>query len=238
MAEQTPSLPVLEAQIDQLGGPGPTHLGERRSGSDDRGPDPGALEFHLHGAAERLEACFRRVVGADVGAGRGGVLRGDEHDIAALAVDHRREHLDDEPMRSDEVGVELTQEGGGVGLVGGGGGHVARVRHEDLDGPERLLGGVGRSSDRLVVGHVERDRGDLSAIGPQHLGELLESSHPTGGEHDRVADRRERRRRRGSDTRGCARDEHRATLGMGFELTHGVGALLVLGFVVTAVILA
>ncbi len=84
-----------------------------------------------------------------------------------------------EPLRADEVHVDLLGEAGRVHLVGGTELEVARTGDDDLAGP-RLLGGRDERVQRGVVGDVEEVGERLSPVAADLVRDRLRLRDPAG----------------------------------------------------------
>src|SRR5687768_15118590 len=100
-----------------------------------------------------------------------------------------------------EVDLYLCRELVGRGLVGGADDGLARVRHEDLDGPERISGGSGQVLDRAGIGKIEAHGNGLTT-GVTDLGRgRLAALDAARREDDGVTIGSEEARRRLADAR-------------------------------------
>ena len=132
------------------------HLAPGRPGPDDAGADAGALELHLQRVGHAFEAPLAGGVRRHEGPGLHRDVGGDEHQVAAPALDHAGHEGPHQPMRADQVEVDLAGEPLGVDLVDGAGRDRAGVADHDLDvaevGGDRL--GEGRRPTRSRGGRV------------------------------------------------------------------------------------
>ena len=84
---------------------------------DDRGSNPGSLQFHLQVRHHGDQSGFGRPVCAHVRALPQCDIGADEDHISPLPFDHPGQHRGGESVRADEVDLNLRLEGIGVGLV-------------------------------------------------------------------------------------------------------------------------
>jgi hypothetical protein len=149
-------LQVLEAE--RLAGAG-AELGVDHEGHHVAELDRRAVDVQL--AAHRLGEADHRVLGGRVGraAGRAVLagLRGDVHDVTAVAGHHPRE--DDLHAEHDAVDVDVDQPGRGrvVLLDEAPQRHDPRVVDEHVDRAQALLDGVDERLEGVAPGHVERE---------------------------------------------------------------------------------
>ena len=125
--------PIFQCRADFLGRQAPAHRGFRRTGVHNRRPHPGALEFHLQVGDHRDQRRFGRAVSAHMRPLAQRHVGADEDQVAALPVEHARQHRGGHPISADQVYLQLRVElfGGDLGELAEVG--VARTGHQHLD---------------------------------------------------------------------------------------------------------
>ena len=174
VAGQPPADPLAQ----DLGGGGRVpvrpHLGQRLSGLDDGGPDPGALELHLQCPGIAFEPPLRRHVGLVAGPGPAHGLRRDEDHVAVVALDHRRQEEADHLVGPDQVHPQRGGERPGRGVDGGVREILAGARDEDVDLPDGAPGVVDERLDRRPTSARSRAKAWASPPWPAiSAGDLL-----------------------------------------------------------------
>ena len=155
---------------------------------------------------------MRALAQCDIGA--------DEDQVAALPVEHARQHRGGQPVGADEVDLQLRLE-----LVGGDLGElaevsVARAGHQHLDVTERVDRLCNKGFHRVRVGDVQVEPDRLAAFGIDLADDVVELLDPAGTQGDREAVRGEFDRGGFPDAGGGAGHDGRPAFGQGFKAGH------------------
>ena len=155
---------------------------------------------------------MRTLAQCDVGA--------DEDHVAAPALHHPRKHRGGQPVRTDEVDLDLRLERIGIDLVEAAEEGVAGPGHEHLDVAELISGTAYERRHRVGIGDVQWQGDRLATIGANLGGDLLALVHPAGPEGDGEAASREFGGGGGADARRGAGDQCGPSGGVWVESGH------------------
>jgi hypothetical protein len=195
-------------------------LGARWPGSHHRGPHTGALQLHLHGPGEALQAGLGGDVAGHVGALTDDHIGGDEHQVAMPGLHHGATKPTDQPVGTGEVDLNRPHKVIRVDAQRALGCTSPALETTTSTGPNASWAVLANASIDASSVRSSAARSSLAPDGPDGGGQLVEAIGAAGAQHHRVAGGGQRLGGGCADAGRGAGDDGNPPLWMGDESRH------------------